>query len=176
MFDIDTRDNLTGGILAPAATLAALRRILTPERILLAMTEARGFYATVALPKGVQPHAATYSDVIWAQPESIDELTARAATHAESNTLPLGTDTLPLKSIHWQMDWESRTPDGVRLEYRLVVRLAPRYREGHRPDVGAMSLTGELTQRPILPPGLTDTALAPKYRAASLGFSARRKA
>jgi len=175
MFDIDTIDGQFGGVAAPASALTVLRRLLTAERILLAMTEARHFFATVALPQGVTPKRTGYSDVIWAQPESIDDMTAKAAASIASGDGPLETSTLPLRSIHWQLDWTSATPDGVQLEYRLTVRLAPRYREGYRHDVGAMSLTGELEQRPILPPGLTDTALAPKYRGASLTFTARRK-
>jgi hypothetical protein len=176
MFTIDTRDGLTGGTFAPPAALAALRRLVTPERILLTMTQARGAFASISLPQGVQPLRSNYSDTLWAEPASIDDLTARAATRAASGGDPIEADTLPLKSMHWQMVWNARTADGVELEYRMVVRLAPRYREGYRPDVGIMSLGGELSQTPTLPPGLTDAALAPKYRAASLTFTAAPKA
>jgi hypothetical protein len=176
MFTIDTRDGFTGGIAAPPAALAALRRLLTPERILLAMTDARMF-TTVSQPQGVTPKRAGYSDVIWAEPMDVDAQKARAAAHnATEGAEPYAVETLSLKSVHWHHVWHARTADGISFEYRLMVRLAPNYREGHRPDAGHLNLNGELTQTPDLPPGVSETALAPKYRAASLNFTAKPKA
>jgi len=176
MFTIDTTDGMTGGVAAPAAPLAALRRILTPERILLCMVQARGAFASIALPEGVAVKPSSYSGTFWAEATCPELMAARAATLAASGGGPLEADTLPLRSMHWQMVWSQRMPDGVTLEYRLTVRLAPKYSPNFRPDAGAMSLTGELTQCPELPGGIAESALAPKYRAASLNFRATPKA
>jgi hypothetical protein len=176
MFTITSHDGHTGGVAAPPAALAVLRRILTPERILLAMTDARMF-TTTNLPQGVTPKRAGYTDVIWSEPTDAAAQQARAAAHnASQPDVPYETDTLSLKSIHWHHVWQVRTADGVSLEYRLYVRLAPVYREGHRPNAGHMMLGGELSQCPELPAGLTETALSPKYRASSLNFTAKPKA
>lgn len=175
MFTFTFRDGMTGGVAAPPAALTVLRRLLTPERILLAMTDARMF-TTTNLPQGVTPKRAGYTDVIWAEPMVAAEQEARAAKHNAANPdIPYETDSLSLKSIHWHHVWQVRTADGVSLEYRLYLRLAPNYREGNRPNAGHMLLGGELSQSPELPAGLTETALAPKYRASSVNFTAKPK-